>query len=106
MNGDLYRITVSFLVLMLSYCLLRSFSFVEARDFRTEVVRRVGIGLVISTPQSMPNEDIIDHEKVGGFKLYPRAEINIQRLQIFPEKVDVEIIHRSLKEKAKRDAHI
>jgi hypothetical protein len=98
MKGGLYGITAPFLILTLSYCLLCFFSSVEARDFRAEVIRRGGIGPVIPTPQSMPKEDIIHHEKVGDFKFYQRAEIDIQWLQISPEKVDVDIIDRRLKE--------
>jgi hypothetical protein len=59
----------------------------------------VDVGLVIPNPQSMPKKDIIHHKKFSGFRLYPRDEIVIQWIQVSPEKGDVDINDRSLKEK-------
>jgi hypothetical protein len=98
MKGGLYCRTASFFMIMLTYCLLCSFSLTEARDLRTEVIHRQGIGLEISSRESNPYEDITHEEKVGGLTLYPIAETNIQSFRKSSEKVDVEIFVRSMKE--------
>jgi len=100
MKGGLYGRTAYFFMVMLTYYLLRSFSFIEGRDLTTEVIRRRGIGLPISSRESKPYKDIIDHQKVGGVKLYPGAEVSIRRLKISPKKLEVEIIQRNMKENA------
>ena len=100
MKGGLYAgRTASFLMIMLTYCLLCSFSFTDARDLRTGIIRPQGIGLVISSPKSKPHEDNICEEKHGGMKMYPLAEIKRRSFRKSPsEKVHVQNIVRIIKE--------
>ena len=96
--GGLCRKSTSVLVLILSYFLICPFLFIEVRDFKAEVIRRGQIGLLIPSLESNPKEDTVHSGKVGAFKLFQRDDINMQKLTTPPEKVDVDIIDRSLKE--------
>ena len=100
MKGGLYEgRTASFLMIMLTYCLLRCLSFSEARDLRSGIIRPQGVGLVISSPESKPRQDYIREEKHGGLKMYPLAEIKRRSFRKSPsEKVHVQNIVRIMKE--------
>lgn len=89
MMSCLYGRTAFFLMFMLLYCLVRSFSLIEARDLRAELVGRGGIGLAISTCESKSC-----HDKVGGLKLQPTADIHGRKVYGSP----VQVIGRSAKE--------
>ena len=80
--GGLCRKSTSVLVLILSYFLIRPFLFTEARDFKAEVIRRGQVGLLIPSLESNPKEDTVHNGKVGAFKLFQRAEINMQKLTL------------------------
>jgi len=90
MKSCLYGRTAYVLLFMLLYCLVRSFSLIEARDLRAELVGRGGIGLAISTCESMSCNN-----KVGGLKLQPTADIHGRKVYGSPP---VKVIGRSAKE--------
>jgi len=80
MKSGLYAGIASFVMLMLTFCFLCSFTFSEARDLRDEEVSGQGIALVISTPESKPYEDIIRQAKLGGLKFHVSAEMPSQKV--------------------------
>jgi len=99
MKSCLYGRTAYVLMFMLLYCFLLSFSLIEGRDLRVEIVGGRGIGLAISTPESKPCEDIVCQEKDGGLKLQPTAEIRSRKVYGSASgKVAIEVIGRSTKE--------
>lgn len=81
---------------MLIYFFLRSLYFIEAREFRTQVIRRPGVGPVILSPENKPYKDIIHELKVDDLI----AETYGPSLRKSPPKVGVNIIVRSMKEMA------
>lgn len=99
MKGGLCCKTASCSLIMLTFCLLRSFSFIEARDLRTEVIGPQGVGPVTSPPENKPYEDTIHKDEVDGLKLYPMAENYVESpRESPPENVDGDIIGRSMNE--------
>lgn len=65
---------------------------------RTEVIRPREVGLVISSQEKKPYEDIIQKLKLGGLKLNPIAETFRRIRKSPPEKGDVDTVVRSMKE--------
>jgi len=95
MKSGLYARITSFLMVMLTFCFLWSFSFSEARDLRDEEVSGQGIELVISTPENKPYDDIIRQAKIGGLKFQLLAEIPSQNVCCYPSgKYAVQVIGR------------
>jgi len=96
MKSCSYGRTAYVLMFMVLYCLVCSFTLIEARDLRADVVGRRGIGLTISTPESKSCEDIICQQKVGSLKLQLTAAIRSRKVYGFPAgKFAVQVVGRS-----------